>query len=146
MSTSLTAQLSAARAQELRDLAARHRRRAGARSPRRSRPSGQVKRMAPGAVTIRWSGALGDAAALRRLAALDSQPPLSGAVLVAEVDGELRAALAPQTLDRLADPFYPTTDLLLLLALRARQLRHADRDNRLQGSLGAPSRAATGTS
>jgi hypothetical protein len=67
-----------------------------------------------------------DAAALRRLAELDSAPaPISGSVLVAEVDGELRAALVLEAGAAIADPFHPTADLVSLLSARARQLAPA---------------------
>jgi drug/metabolite transporter (DMT)-like permease len=64
-----------------------------------------------------------DAAGLARLAARDSAPVPSGALLVAEVDGELWAALPLAGGVAVADPFHPTTDLLEMLVLRAAQLR-----------------------
>ena len=64
-----------------------------------------------------------DRAALVRLAALDSGPVPFGAWLVAEVEGELWAAL-PLTGGRaLADPFRHTADLASLLEMRAVQMR-----------------------
>jgi hypothetical protein len=72
-------------------------------------------------IVIRRASA-SDARALWRLAALDSAPaPLAGPdVLVAEVAGELVAALAG---DRaVADPFRPTGSLVDLLRLRAVQI------------------------
>jgi hypothetical protein len=60
-----------------------------------------------------------DAAALERLARLDSRRPLSGPVLVAERDGRLLAALATATGRHVADPFSPTADLVALLEVRA---------------------------
>ena len=61
-----------------------------------------------------------DEVALRRLAAYDSQRPLSGRVLVAEVTGEIWAAV---TLDdgrrAIADPFRKTAALVSLLQQHA---------------------------
>jgi hypothetical protein len=75
-------------------------------------------------VTIRMAGPA-DAAALRRLAALDSRPLPRGDVLLAEVGGEPRAALAVAGGETVADPFVPTAQLSSLLALRAEQVRRA---------------------
>ena len=64
-----------------------------------------------------------DAAALGRLAQLDSAPPPERVpMLVAEVDGELRAALPLDGGRAIADPFRLTAELLALLAERAWQL------------------------
>jgi hypothetical protein len=63
-----------------------------------------------------------DAAALARLAALDSKRPLDGDALVAEVDGELRAAVSLAGDRAIADPFHPTAELVALLEMRAAQL------------------------
>ena len=68
-----------------------------------------------------------DRAALTRLAALDSGPIPFGAWLVAEVEGELRAALPLAGGRALADPFRPTGDLVELLQMRVAQM-HADSD------------------
>jgi hypothetical protein len=69
-----------------------------------------------------------DALALGRLATLDSrdQPP-PGPLLVAEADGELRAALSLGDDSVIADPFHPTAGLVELLRTRADQLRSAAR-------------------
>lgn len=67
-----------------------------------------------------------DALALRRLAALDSAEVPSGALLVAEVRGELWAAVAVASGVAVADPFRPTAELVRLLRLRAEQLRRED--------------------
>jgi hypothetical protein len=56
-----------------------------------------------------------DAAALERLAALDSARPLAGEVVVAYADGDLRAALSLETGRAVADPFYPSLELVSLL-------------------------------
>jgi hypothetical protein len=64
-----------------------------------------------------------DAAALSHLAQLDSaRPPGPEQVLVAEVAGELRAALPLGGGPVIADPFHRTADLVAMLAERARQL------------------------
>jgi hypothetical protein len=82
----------------------------------------QTWREAVESLTIRLV-APSDGAALRRLAELDSAPPPSAApMLVAEVDGELRAALPLDGGRAIADPFRPTAELVAILAQRARQL------------------------
>jgi len=67
-----------------------------------------------------------DAAALARLAALDSSPTPTGAVLVARVDGELWAARSLDDGRAVSDPFRPATQARELLVRRSRQL-HAER-------------------
>jgi hypothetical protein len=70
-----------------------------------------------------------DHLALTRLAALDSAvsaPP--GRVLLAEIDGELRAALSIQNGSAIADPFHPTLHILELLRTHAAaEARHGAR-------------------
>jgi hypothetical protein len=78
------------------------------------------------AVTVRFATPH-DARALQHLAALDSGTAPVGAALVAEVDGELLAALPLGDGRALADPSRPTAELVRLLELRAAQLRGADR-------------------
>lgn len=68
-----------------------------------------------------------DAPALRRLAALDSASPLRGPTLLAEVAGELRAARSLGDGRTVADPFFPSADLVALLELRAAQRREPRR-------------------
>ena len=71
------------------------------------------------AITIRPAHAADDLA-VARLAALDSAksvPP--GPVLVAEVDGALRVALSLHDGSSIADPFFPTQDILTLVRARA---------------------------
>jgi len=68
-------------------------------------------------ITIR-SASADDRTALERLAALDSARPPSGDVLVAEVGGELRAALGADGA-AIADPFDATGELVELLRQRA---------------------------
>jgi hypothetical protein len=66
-----------------------------------------------------------DAAALARLAALDSQRLPLGPLLLAEIDGEPWAAIALETSRVVADPFRPTAALVDLLRGRAAQLATA---------------------
>jgi hypothetical protein len=56
-----------------------------------------------------------DAAALERLAALDSARPLTGEVMLAYAGGDVRAALSLETGRVVADPFYPSAELVELL-------------------------------
>ena len=60
-----------------------------------------------------------DGAALERLAALDSAELPAGALLVAEADGRLVAAISSASGEAIADPFLPTADVIALLELRA---------------------------
>ena len=60
-----------------------------------------------------------DTADLERLAALDSARPLSGEVMLAHVDGDVRAAVSLETGRSVADPFYPSLELLPLLRAAA---------------------------
>jgi hypothetical protein len=69
-------------------------------------------------ITIRHSTG-GDRAGIVRLGELDGRLAPAGEMLLAFVDGELRAALPLLGGDPLADPFHPTTDLLELLRFRA---------------------------
>jgi hypothetical protein len=68
-----------------------------------------------------------DAAALERLAALDSSHAPHGDVLIAEVGDELWAALSLDDGHAVADPLRPSADAVLLLGERGRQLRRAVR-------------------
>src|SRR5215212_4851894 len=74
------------------------------------------------AVLIR-PAAESDAAALERLAQLDSSSVLDGDVLLAEVDGRVLAALRVDDRAVVADPFARTSDLVDLLAARAERIR-----------------------
>jgi hypothetical protein len=60
---------------------------------------------------------------LRRLAALDSARALLGTVLVAQSDGEIRAAYSVEQERAIADPFQPTAGLVELLKARTELLR-----------------------
>ena len=68
-----------------------------------------------------------DAAAVARLAELDSRPVPGGELLLAEADGELVAAYSLQTGASIADPFRPSGDVAALLELHARPRRPARR-------------------
>ncbi len=59
---------------------------------------------------------------LVRLAALDTAAEPAGRVLLAEVDGEVQAAVEVATGRVVADPFRPTADVADLLRLRAARL------------------------
>ena len=72
-------------------------------------------------ITIRPDHA-DDAPAVRRLAALDSAPVPRGPLMLAEVEGELRAAVSVDGRAAIADPFHRTLELVALIrghALRA---------------------------
>src|SRR3954470_644012 len=64
-----------------------------------------------------------DTTALRRLAQLDAARLPEGDLLVAEVDGELKAALRIADSAYVADPFFPSKELVGLLDVRAKRLR-----------------------
>ena len=76
-----------------------------------------------------------DAAALERLAALDSSHAPHGDVLLAEVGDELWAAFSLEDGHHVADPWRPSADAVLILGQRARQLR---RRGERRGSHGRP--------
>ena len=63
-----------------------------------------------------------DARALWRVAALDDTLPPPGPLLVADLDGEIVAAVPLDGGRPIADPFRPTADLVSLLELRVAQL------------------------
>lgn len=60
---------------------------------------------------------------LQSLAELDSALPFSGAALVAEVGDHLVAGVSLASGREVADPFVPTSEILELLRVRARQLK-----------------------
>jgi hypothetical protein len=102
------------------------------------------------AITLRVANAY-DHAALSRLAALDSADEVpTGSVLLAEVGGELRAALSLEDRTTIADPFSPTAEIVDLLRARARQLivprgRGAGLRRRASAAIGNHLRLATPT-
>jgi len=117
----LTIALAQARADDLRRAAARSR-----TQPRvhARRPVAREK-----GVTLRL-GAPADEGRLARLAALDSSKPPAHPVLLAEVNGQLLAALAVSDGTVVANPFHPTVDVIELLRARARQLNPDSRTRR----------------
>ena len=72
-------------------------------------------------LSIRFAAA-GDAEPLQRVAERDSRLLPGGRLLIAEVAGEVQAALSVDTGEWVADPFRPTAALVDLLRLRARQV------------------------
>jgi hypothetical protein len=90
-------------------------------------------------LTIRFADSQ-DRRALAALAALDSSEPLVLPALVAEVRGELHAALSMADARVIADPFQPTVELIELLRTRQQQLAASPRlgaRERLRGALRA---------
>jgi hypothetical protein len=68
-----------------------------------------------------------DAAAVERLAALDSSQVPAGDVLLAEVGDELWAAYSLEDGHHVADPLRPSANAVLMLAQRGRQLHASER-------------------
>jgi hypothetical protein len=66
------------------------------------------------AVTIR-PACPDDAPALWRLAALDSSSVPAEPVLLAEIDGHVRAAVSISDLEAISDPFVPTANIVEML-------------------------------
>jgi hypothetical protein len=64
-----------------------------------------------------------DAVALRRLAQLDSKVEAPSEAMLAEVDGDVVAAVPMDGGPAIADPFRWTADIVNLLRARAAQLR-----------------------
>ena len=71
-----------------------------------------------------------EADALTTLAELDSSRPLRQPALVAEVGGEIWAAVSLHDHRLIADPFRPSGHVTPILAERARQVRHDERRHR----------------
>jgi hypothetical protein len=86
-----------------------------------------IPRLNSPALTLRLAGPA-DAGALERLAELDSSHAPRGDVLVAEVGGEVWAAVSLEDHHAVADPFRPTGELVFLLHERARSVRPRKRD------------------
>jgi hypothetical protein len=84
-------------------------------------------------VTLRYSAAA-DAERLHHLAELDSAEVPIGPILVAEVDGRLRAALPLDGSQPIADPFHRGAELIELLRVRAAQLAATRRSGRAGGT------------
>ena len=81
-----------------------------------------------------------DAAALRRLAALDSALVPRGELLVAEIDGELRVAVSLDDLSAIADPFTRTAEIVELL--RSHVAQHTAQPPRRRSPRGLAPRLA----
>lgn len=64
-----------------------------------------------------------DTLALRRLAQLDGARLPEGDLLVVEADGEIRAALRVSDSAYVADPFFPSRELVGMLDTRAKAIR-----------------------
>ena len=73
-----------------------------------------------------------DAATVRRLAALDSARPLTGRVLIGEIDGKPAAALSLKTGAAIADPFQATESLRVHMRMRASAVEAIDREPSLR--------------
>jgi hypothetical protein len=69
-----------------------------------------------------------DAGALRRLAELDSAAPLTGRVLLAELDGALIAAASLESDRVIADPFTPSAYAVRMLTVRRYQITRQGRE------------------
>jgi hypothetical protein len=87
-----------------------------------SPPPRDSSRMPPAASYKTRMAVAEDAPNLRRLAALDSQSPLSGPVLMGEIDGVPAAAIALTSGRVVADPFRPTAELVATMRMRAAAL------------------------
>lgn len=75
----------------------------------------------------------GDGPTLARLAALDSAPTPFGPVLLAEIDGEPKAALSLRDERVVADPFARTGELTQLLRVHARATAERDEPREHRG-------------
>jgi hypothetical protein len=76
-----------------------------------------------------------DAEELRHLAALDSQRPVKGRVLVAERRGEILAALSVDEGHAITDPSQPTGSLVAALRARAHGMHAHERTPSLRARL-----------
>ncbi len=87
-------------------------------------------------ITIRRLDRTADAAAMARVAGVDSRPIPAGELLGAEVDDRLLALISLEEGTVIGDPFAPTSELRKLLELRAAQVRdempHHGRSRRLR--------------
>ncbi|MDP9344229.1 MAG: hypothetical protein M3P44_00630 [Actinomycetota bacterium] len=98
--------------------------------------------MSPASTIIIRRAVTGDIAGLARLAALDSARPLAGEVLLAEHDGQTRAALSLRDGRTIADPFLPTAADVALLRTRAALMHGSGRVPSQRRGLRARLRAA----
>ncbi|HSI81065.1 MAG TPA: hypothetical protein VK919_10475 [Solirubrobacterales bacterium] len=81
----------------------------------------------PGLPVVVRAAAEADAEALRRLAEIDSAPLPGGRVIVAEVGGEIRAAVSVDDGRAISNPFERSAEVAALAEMRAAQLRGATR-------------------
>jgi hypothetical protein len=102
-----------AAAARLRDLVRGGRSHAGEARPPALEPAATI--------TLRFADP-GEEAAIERLAELSGRVSAPGSYLVAEVDGQLWAALPLGGGEAVADPFLPAVEVKALLSLRAAQL------------------------
>ena len=79
--------------------------------------------MLPGNAYVIRQATVDDEGVLRRLAELDSRPPLLGPVLIGEIEGTPVAAVSLADGSIAADPFRPTATLRQVLRMRVRSLR-----------------------
>jgi hypothetical protein len=91
---------------------------------RRSRTARKVRKswLAGGQRLVLRRSSAEDEPALARLARLDSAPRPRSEMLVAEVDGEIVAAVPFAGGPAIADPFRPTADVVAILHARAELL------------------------
>jgi len=122
----LTHNANLARLEEMRARAAERRSAGGAKSTRE-----ETDPRAPESIDIRHATGA-DLVALARLATIDSAEAPTGEVLLAEVGGELRAAIEIATGATIADPFRRTADVVELLSLSAARLREGTESPRRQ--------------
>jgi hypothetical protein len=83
-----------------------------------------------------------DADELRHLAALDSDRPVRGRVLVASQRGRILAALSLDDGHAIADPSKPSAPLVAALRTRARGIRAHERSPSLRARVRAALRSA----
>jgi hypothetical protein len=120
-----TTKIAEEHAAELRERAGEQRAANGARPVRAARSRQKARQVRQAGIALRMVDADREPA-VRRLAALDERPVPAGPVLLADVDGRPRAALAFADGQAIADPFFPSAELVALLRLRAVQLRRVD--------------------
>jgi hypothetical protein len=82
----------------------------------------QAEQPQPWTITIRLSRPT-DVDELRRVAERDSRPVPAGEMLIAIVEGEIRAAISLSGGEAIADPFHPTEELVRMLALRRSEVQ-----------------------
>jgi hypothetical protein len=96
--------------------------------PSRTRPADEARppTIATRAAIVLRLASPEDEAAIEQLAQLCERGRPPGPYLVAEVDGQIHAALPHLSREPFADPFIPTAELRSLLRLRAAQLDASD--------------------